>query len=260
MKRFTLAMALFLALGGNPALAVESTPPPKEEEAETQRTEQDESPASLFSASATVGTSFVTQYVNARGFTPHDGPSLQPFASVTLGHTPYGSLSYTMWQSLRLDHGTVTEEDHIVTYSNSAGPVTMNVEWARYIAPGVGVFEEVNTSLSVDVPSHPKVLVAYDYRDGSGVFAELSVSQGIALGGPLSLEGTLAGMYNGGYAVDSHSFAGLKFDISVPIQVTDGLTLRMHGRQFVATHEDFSSDTSVGATLTYTATNDEHKD
>lgn len=238
MKKTLVTLLALAVLGSSQAHAEEPLRQSKEEKELVFR--------------ATIGITGASKYLSSRGFTPHDRPSIQPFVSLSVGQGTAGNLTVGYWGSIDAASGEEIERDYTINLKIDSGPVSSAIGWGHYHLPSLGTLTELNGSVSLDRPLHPRFYAAYDYSElGSGFFSELSIGENIDLKN-FPLEASIAVLYNHEYGSDGSGFAGFRIDVGVPIPLSTSLTITLAGRQFMSMSNRFQSDTAASATLSYT--------
>lgn len=199
---------------------------------------------SLIATAAYAGDTNVTGYTSVdvmsnyvwRGQKLSNSYVIQPSVGIT-----YGNFGANIWANLDSDPEALgvdnrfkhTETDLTATYGFSFDKLSLTTGYIYYSLEGTNDTQEVYLSAAYDMLLNPTLTVYYDFVEGNGGFAVLSVGHSVALAKDISLDLSASASLNlndkvMGLNKDGNDFTGLyngEFDASVSIPVTKALSV-----------------------------------
>ena len=161
---------------------------------------------------------------------------IQPSVGIT-----YGDFGANIWANLDSDPEALgvdnrfkhTETDLTATYGFSFDKLSLTAGYIYYALEGVNDTQEIYLSAAYDTLLNPTLTLYYDFVEGNGGFAVLSVGHSIAMTEDISLNLGASASVNlndkvMGLDKDGKDFTGLyngEFDASVSIPLTKALSV-----------------------------------
>ncbi len=109
---------------------------------------------------------------------------------------PSVSISYDNLDSDYSDDFEHTETDFTLDYALSMKKLNFNIGYIYYGLEGAADTQEVYLSIGYDLPLNPVITVYYDFDEGDGGFAVLSVGESIEIASGISLNLGASASYN----------------------------------------------------------------
>ena len=175
-------------------------------------------------ASVDVKIDYVSRYI-WRGFdlNPDNHYAIQPSLNFTF---PESRWSVNVWHSISAENNELNEIDLTLNYnfptckdiSMSAGIIHYGFYWADNFNQDDNTSLESYFSVSWDKAAlNPKLSFYHDCKNGSGLYTQLSLSEGIALSKKQNLEITSSLGYNQKQWINKSGFSDLSLTASLPL-------------------------------------------
>ena len=164
--------------------------------------------AETVETSGSASVDVLTNYV-WRGQNLGDDGVIQPSIGIT-----YGNFGFNYWANQDMETNEGNETDLTINYTTIAGKVALDFGYIYYALDGVEDTQEVYISAALDTFLSPSLIYYYDWDEGEGGFAVLSVGHSISLSDKAALNLGALASYNFsneimGYDNSGDEFSGL---------------------------------------------------
>lgn len=179
--------------------------------------------AAAAEGSAGVGADVLSNYVWRGQKLSDDHGVVQPWVDFSLG-----GFGANYWANYDLENSEHTETDLTLSYSTEMDRLGVTVGYINYALDGASDTQEVFVEAGYDTVLSPTVAVYYDFDEGEGAFAVLSVGHSVDLAGGAALNLAASASVNFGNLVMGVDSSGDEFtnlyngEVSVSVSVPFG--------------------------------------